>query len=63
MLLTSLVWTVLHAGYSLFSLGAIFFFGIVLGYVRYRTGSLWGTVLMHAFYNTVGMVLIALNLG
>jgi membrane protease YdiL (CAAX protease family) len=60
-ILTSLVWTALHVGYSLFSLGAIFGFGIVLGFVRYRTGSLWSTVLMHGFYNAIGMFLIALN--
>ncbi len=59
--LTSLIWTVLHAGYSLYSLGTIFIFGLVLGWVRYKTGSLWSTVLMHAFYNAVGMTLIALN--
>jgi membrane protease YdiL (CAAX protease family) len=61
--LTSLVWTALHVGYSLYSLGAIFVFGIILGFVRYRTGSLWSTVIMHAFYNAVGVSLIALNLG
>jgi uncharacterized protein len=60
-ILTSLVWTVLHAGYSLFSLGAIFFFGIVLGYVRYWTGSLWSTMLMHGFYNLIGVTVIALS--
>jgi membrane protease YdiL (CAAX protease family) len=60
---TSMVWTILHAGYSVSSLGAIFIFGLVLGVVRYKTGSLWGTMLMHAFYNTVGMTLIALNIG
>jgi membrane protease YdiL (CAAX protease family) len=58
-LLTSLIWTSLHIGYSLFSLWAIFGFGIVLGFVRYRTGSLWSTMLMHAFYNAVGMSLVA----
>ena len=62
-LITSLVWTALHAGYSVASLGAIFIFGLVLGAVRYKTGSLWTTILMHAFYNTVGMTLIALNIG
>jgi membrane protease YdiL (CAAX protease family) len=60
---TSLVWTILHAGYSVSSLGTIFIFGLVLGAVRYKTGSLWGTMLMHALYNTVGMTLIALNIG
>jgi membrane protease YdiL (CAAX protease family) len=61
-LLTSLIWASLHVGYSLFSIGAIFIFGIALGYVRYRTGSLWSTMLMHAFYNAVGMALIAWSL-
>ncbi len=32
------------------SLGAIFGFGIILGFMRYRTGSLWSTMLMHAFF-------------
>jgi hypothetical protein len=61
--LTSVVWTILHIGYSVSSLGTIFIFGLVLGAVRYKTGSLWGTMLMHACYNTVGMALIALNIG
>ncbi len=60
-LLTSLIWTGLHVGNNLYSLGAIFIFGIVLGYVRYQTGSLWSTVLMHAFYNLVGVSLIAVS--
>jgi uncharacterized protein len=60
-ILTSLVWTALHVGYGLFSLGTIFVFGLVLGYVRYRTGSLWSTILMHGFYNLVGMIAIAFS--
>jgi membrane protease YdiL (CAAX protease family) len=62
-IVTSIVWTSLHVGYSVSSLGAIFIFGLVLGFVRYKTGSLWGTMLMHAVYNVVGMTLIALNIG
>jgi membrane protease YdiL (CAAX protease family) len=61
--LTSLIWTSLHIGYSLYSLGTIFIFGLVLGAVRYKTGSLWSTMLMHALYNAVGMALIAFNVG
>jgi uncharacterized protein len=60
---TSFVWTCLHAGYSVASLGAIFIFGLVLGVVRYKTGSLWGTMLMHACYNIVGMTAIALTVS
>ena len=61
--LTSIVWTGLHVGYSVSSLWTIFIFGLVLGAVRYKTGSLWGTMAMHAFYNAVGMTLVALNIG
>jgi membrane protease YdiL (CAAX protease family) len=61
--LTSIIWTCLHIGYSVYSLGAIFCFGLVLGAVRYKTGSLWSTVLMHAFNNAVAMALIALDIG
>lgn len=61
--LTSVAWTILHAGYSVSSLSTIFVLGLVLGAVRHKTGSLWSTMLMHALYNTVGMALIALNIG
>lgn len=60
-LLTSLIWTSLHVGYNSFSLAAIFGFGIVLGFVRYRTGSLWSTMLMHAFYNAVSLSILAFS--
>jgi membrane protease YdiL (CAAX protease family) len=61
--LTSLIWTGLHAGYGLYSLGTIFVIGIVMGIIRYKTGSLWSTMLLHALYNGVGMTLIALNVS
>jgi membrane protease YdiL (CAAX protease family) len=61
--LTSLIWTGLHAGYGLYSLGTIFVIGIVMGIMRYKTGSLWSTMLMHALYNGVGMTLIALHVS
>jgi len=60
-ILTSFVWMFFHLGYDLYSLAAIFLFGLVLGAVRYKTGSLWSTMLMHACYNIVGMTLIALS--
>lgn len=63
LLVTSATWTALHYGYSQYSLVAIFIFGLVLGMVRYRTGSLWNTMLMHALYNAIGMAMLALNIG
>jgi membrane protease YdiL (CAAX protease family) len=62
-LLTSLIWTALHVGYVPLALGEIFVLGLVLGYVRYRTGSLWSTILMHACFNAVSTVALALSRG
>lgn len=62
-LLTSLIWTGLHVGYNVFALGEIFVFGIVLGFVKYRTGSLWSTTLMHACFNAVSLSVLAFSQG
>jgi membrane protease YdiL (CAAX protease family) len=62
-ILTSFVWTFFHLGYDPSSLAAIFFFGLVLGAVRYKTGSLWSTMLMHACFNLAAMVMIARSAG
>ena len=63
LLITSIVWTFLHAlQYGAYELTVIFLMGILLGMVRYRTGSLWSPMLMHAFWNllaTIGLALTA----
>jgi membrane protease YdiL (CAAX protease family) len=62
-LLTSLLWALLHIQYGFFEISAIFFFGIVLGIARYFTGSLWAPLFMHAFFNLVSMIAVALNIA
>src|SRR3954449_2550972 len=49
--LSSLAWTVLHIQYDLFFLGEVFSIGVLFGYLRYRTGSLWLTILLHGLNN------------
>jgi len=51
--LTSLLWAALHVQYGFFEIAMIFGLGIVLGVVRIRTGSLWSTLVIHAFVNLV----------
>jgi membrane protease YdiL (CAAX protease family) len=55
-LLSSLVWTSLHLQYDLFFLGEVFSIGLVLGYVRYRSGSIWLTVLLHGLNNLAALI-------
>lgn len=54
--LSSLGWTALHVHYDWFDLGTIFFVGLYFGWVRYRSGSLLLTILLHALYNAIATI-------
>jgi hypothetical protein len=51
--LTSLLWTLLHLGYSIFGLIEVMSIGLYFAWLLARTGSLWVTMFCHAVYNTV----------
>jgi membrane protease YdiL (CAAX protease family) len=55
-LLSSLVWTVLHLQYDWFFLGEVFSIGLWLGYLRYRSNSIWLTVMVHGVNNLAAVV-------
>lgn len=61
--ITSLLWTVLHIQYGAFELAVIFVMGILLGVMRFRTGSLLTPILMHAFFNLIALLELALSMG
>jgi membrane protease YdiL (CAAX protease family) len=50
-ILSSMVWTSLHLQYDWFFFGQVFSIGLLLGYLRYRSGSTWLTVLVHGINN------------
>jgi hypothetical protein len=58
--LTSAVWAIVHTQYNLFYLFVIFASGLLLGYLRYRSGSTWLTVVLHATINLASVVELAL---
>jgi membrane protease YdiL (CAAX protease family) len=60
-LFSTAVWTALHVQYGYYGLSIIFVSGILLGIVRYRTGSLFPPLLMHAVFNAVALSEIAVN--
>jgi membrane protease YdiL (CAAX protease family) len=51
--LTSLVWSVVHIQYDWFYLVHIFAVGLLLGAVRYKSGSTLLTIVLHALMNLV----------
>jgi membrane protease YdiL (CAAX protease family) len=50
-LLSSLVWTGLHLRQDWFFFGEVFSIGLLLGYLRYRSGSTWLTIIVHGLNN------------
>ncbi len=50
-ILSSMVWTALHLQYDWFFFGEVFSIGLLLGYLRYRSGSTWLTIIIHGLNN------------
>jgi uncharacterized protein len=49
--LSSLVWTSVHLQYDLYFLGEVFCLGLWFGYLRYRSNSIWLTIVLHGLNN------------
>ena len=49
--LSSLVWTAVHLQYDLYFLGEVLCLGLWFGYLRYRSGSTWLTIVLHGLNN------------
>ena len=51
-LVSSLVWTAMHAQYyDWFLFSEVMSIGLLLGYMRYRSNSTWLTIIMHGINN------------
>jgi membrane protease YdiL (CAAX protease family) len=50
--LSSVLWTLLHLGYSIFGLIEVLSIGLYFSWLLVRTGSLWVTMFCHGVYNT-----------
>ena len=61
--LTALLFTVLHSQYDAYDLGQVFLLGVLLGIARHRSGSLVIPVVMHAFWNGLATIQVAYVLG
>lgn len=61
-LLTALLWALLHQQYNWLGIAVIFSMGIALGWLRQRSGSTMLTMVLHALNNLFSMVLIAAKL-
>ena len=62
-LLTTILWTVIHTQYGAFDLAQVFVIGILLGIARHRSRTLVVPFLMHAFVNALACLQVAYILG
>ncbi len=62
-IVTALVWSVLHLQYDWYGMGTILILGIVLGFVRSWTRSLWGSIVIHSFWNLLTFISITLTVN
>jgi len=55
-MITALLWAVVHVQYDWYVIGQVFCFGVLLGWLRWATGSTILTMLLHALINFEGML-------
>jgi len=55
-LLTAFLWSIVHVQYDWFVIAQVFCFGVLLGWLRWASGSAILTMLMHGLINAEGML-------
>lgn len=53
---TALLWAIIHVQYDWYVTGQIFAFGLLLGWIRWCTGSTILTILLHGLINSEGLL-------
>lgn len=61
--LTALPWAALHLQYNIYGMAEVLVLGVALGIVRLKTGSLWGCLAIHSFWNIIATVATAVGAG
>jgi len=61
-LITSLVWAILHTQYDAYGIASIFTGGLLLGWARLNSKSVWVPVVMHVLMNIIATVEVVIYL-
>lgn len=59
--ITSSIWAAIHTQYDIINISHIFVFGLVLGYARIKTGSLYIPIAMHMLMNFVSTIELSIK--
>jgi len=58
-IITAAIWAAIHLQYELFEVATIFLIGLVLGYAKIKTDSLYTVIILHALMNFVATLQVA----
>jgi uncharacterized protein len=61
--ITSVLWTILHIQYDIFGMATILVLGIIFGTIRYVTKSIWSTLILHATWNLLQLIMLSLAIS
>ncbi|NJK41387.1 MAG: CPBP family intramembrane metalloprotease [Acaryochloridaceae cyanobacterium SU_2_1] len=62
-IVTSLLWAMLHFQYNFYFVAQIFVFGLLLGVARLQTESLYVPISMHSLNNLIALITTGINLS
>jgi membrane protease YdiL (CAAX protease family) len=63
LLITSLAWSMLHIQYDILIIGTIFIGGLLLGWARIKTNSIYVPITMHVLENLLATIVVIVYLG
>lgn len=61
-IITSLVWSAMHTQYDAYSIAAIFLGGLLLGFARLKSNSIYPPIVMHALQNVIATIEVVIYL-
>lgn len=62
MLITSLLWSAMHGQYDLYGISFIFMGGLILGYARIKSNSIYPPIAMHILQNIIATIEVVVYL-
>jgi len=60
--ITSLAWSAMHTQYDVYGMGSIFLGGLLLGFARIKSNSIYPPIVMHALQNVIAMIEVVIYL-
>lgn len=61
--ITSAIWALIHVNYEAYYIGMIFVWGLIFGWAKHKTGSVYITIMLHMIANFVATAQIHFSIA